>query len=312
MEPAWTRARAVFLGLGGVTQDLAKGLELARQCHHADAVWLCSMFPDGPPGDRVAARELLLRQGGDDPRAQCFAVLVSKGMNPPTDAVLLTAAARRGDPLAMAMLSQDVHLEPEERHVWACRAAAAGEPQGLCELGTQHWYGFSCAQDRPRALQLYRAAAELGDASAMLFYAKDALAEEDPERCACLGRAAAAGSTNAALLLIEETQRRFADYARVLPASAQCVFELGAAYRGHIVGKKLFGVPVVPDKLAQAARAVALHAEWCEQARCATEAWLWVARKKGVVKDIRGSIAKLLWAQRAAWAKGKQEKKQRK
>ncbi len=34
------------LGTLGFERDVSKGLQLARECQHPDAQWLCSLFPD--------------------------------------------------------------------------------------------------------------------------------------------------------------------------------------------------------------------------------------------------------------------------
>lgn len=299
MVPAWTQARALFLGLGVVGQDMAKGLRMARACEHPDAVWLASLFPEGAPASSALARDVLQQQG-DDPRAQCFAALLSV----PVDMPLLLRAAQRGNALAMAVLGKEGTMEesglPAEQ--WTSRSAELKEPRGLCELGTCSWFGWGCPKNKERALQLYREAADLGDADAQLFYAADAFGEGEPQRYVYLGRAAAAGSENAALVLMDEMPRRFDDMRRGRARSAQCLFELGAAFRDHLVGRTLFDRPAAPDKLRAASRAVALHAESCERAQTAIEAWLLVARRKRVVRDMRRAIAKMLWASRAAWA----------
>jgi TPR repeat protein len=202
----------------------------------------------------------------------------------------------------MAVLAKESDLGTAERFLWASRAAEANEPRGLCELGTCYWFGWECVQSKERALRLYKEAAQMGDCDGTLFYATDGFAEEEPERYVHLGRAAAQGSEHAALLLVEETPRRFEDLLRGREHSARCVFEIGAAFREHIVGQTLFGRPVPSDKVRAAARAVAMHAESCERAKQAIETWLLVARKRRVVRDIRGSIAKMLWANRADWS----------
>jgi hypothetical protein len=297
MEPAWTHARAVFLGLGVLEQDLVRGLRLARGSRHPDAAWLVSVFAEGAPANSTVARALLLQQG-NDLRAQCFAALLVD----PVDHGALLSAAKRGNALAMALLAKESELGSAERFLWASRSAEANEPRGLCELGTCYWFGWACEQSKERALELYRAAARMGDCDATLFYATDGFSEEQPERYVHLGRAAAAGSDNAALLLVEETPRRFEDLRRGLAHSARCVFELGAAFREHIVGQTLFGRSMPSDKVRAAARAVAMHAESCERAKQAIQTWLLVGRKRNVVRDIRGSIAKMLWANRADWS----------
>jgi TPR repeat protein len=210
MEPAWAHARAVFFGLGVLDQDISRGLRLSRASQHPDAVWLVSVFHEGAPASPAVARALLLRQGNNDPLAQCFAALLAD----PVDHAGLLSAAKRGNALAMAVLAKESDLGTAERFLWASRAAEANEPRGLCELGTCYWFGWECVQSKERALRLYKEAAQMGDCDGTLFYATDGFAEEEPERYVHLGRAAAQGSEHAALLLVEETPRRFEDLLR--------------------------------------------------------------------------------------------------
>ncbi len=49
-------------------------------------------------------------------------------------------------------------------------------------------------------------------------------------------------------------------------------------------------------------RAMSLYLRWNEEAKRAVLCWLWLARDKNVVKDIRLLIADLIWEERAAWS----------
>jgi hypothetical protein len=80
----WFNALAVLTGRDGVTeQDMNAGLKLARTCH-PDAVWLCSLFPDGEEVTEEVTEEemaeVLLAQG-DDVRAQYLACTLSYQAN---------------------------------------------------------------------------------------------------------------------------------------------------------------------------------------------------------------------------------------
>ncbi len=142
----WFAARARFLPLGEYTQDLALGLELARDCRHPDAVWLCSLFPNGPPASPQDARYAFLQHAGDA-RALCFAALVVEEiLSYHIKIERLQQAADMGDALAQAMASTFSHWDPGSqvgKLEWTKRAAAEPftEPQALFDLGHKLRYG---------------------------------------------------------------------------------------------------------------------------------------------------------------------------
>ncbi len=68
----WYAARDWFLGLHERMENPSKGLELARQCKHDEAKWLCKLFPDGVPNCPNRIQEVFLAQG-NDAKALCFA-----------------------------------------------------------------------------------------------------------------------------------------------------------------------------------------------------------------------------------------------
>jgi hypothetical protein len=49
-------------------RDVAKGLQMARECQHPDAQWLASLVPSGARVTQQRMGKLMMEQG-DDPRA---------------------------------------------------------------------------------------------------------------------------------------------------------------------------------------------------------------------------------------------------
>ncbi len=85
-----------------------------------------------------------------------------------------TKAAEQMDPDAVARLAMvyvtgfgGMAKDPQLGFEWAQKAAAAGTPAGLLELGLCYQRGFGTAQDDTRAFDCFRRAAEGGDTEAM-------------------------------------------------------------------------------------------------------------------------------------------------
>ncbi len=79
--------------------------------------------------------------------------------------------------------------------------------------------------------------------------------------------------------------------------SGRVVLEMGAAFAAkkswhrHVLNAYIF-----------CNTALELYNKWRAQARTAVLCWLWLARQKGVAKDIRVLIADVIWDDRAAWS----------
>lgn len=83
------------------------------------------------------------------------------------------------------------------------------------------------------------------------------------------------------------------------------MFEIGACCKGRVAVERnaVFDRRFFADEFGAVVRAVALHGEWCEKAKQAIQFWVWASKNElDVHKDTRLLIAKLLWADRAAWS----------
>ncbi len=74
----WYNARGIFFGLSW-ERDMEKGLLLAAASNHPDAIWFCSVFPNGPPPTIEEAAVTLRNQ--TDPRALCLTVCATSYIN---------------------------------------------------------------------------------------------------------------------------------------------------------------------------------------------------------------------------------------
>lgn len=96
----------------------------------------------------------------------------------PGSAPQLLAAAERGDPHAMALISSayatgaGVNKDPWQAFRWAQRAADSGLPFGLNVLALDYFYGAGVAVDHARYLDLLRKAADAGSILAASEYAQ--------------------------------------------------------------------------------------------------------------------------------------------
>lgn len=96
----------------------------------------------------------------------------------PGSAPQILAAAERGDPHAMALISSayatgaGVSKNPSEALRWAQRAADTGLPFGIHVLALDYFYGTGVAVDHRRYLELLRKAADAGSILAAAEYAQ--------------------------------------------------------------------------------------------------------------------------------------------
>jgi hypothetical protein len=268
-----------------------------------DAQWLAALFPVGVAVSRERMREAMLEQR-DDPRAM-FCVW-QLGIQDEEEEKLLRRAAEMGHAPAQAQLSNWCS-EDENGFSWAQRAAAQGDRRGLYFLAFCYEHGEGCAQDKGRAMELYRTAAELGYSLAQDSYGLYAFGGLDWERYFWWGRAAARGFSG----------RRFC----ISVMSLLPTFEKGENSRIlHTVGPvvkqgldvtmcALFKQRFVSSELPKLLGVIELYEAMLERARSAVACWAIAGRRRGVVKDIRVMISKMAWEE--AWRWGEKENVER-
>lgn len=190
-------ARDLFNGVGNYDeeQDLSEGLKRLRACHHEEAVYVCSLFPDGPPESSEEARRVFKSQG-DNPIALCYAGLVHF-----FDYERLERAANMGHHFAQGCIAR--RKTDRESFDWSIRAASNHDRAGLCWLGYCFEYGIGVAKDLMKAAAAFKESAELGYGKGMRGYALIAFEKSDPQRYLWLGRAAHRSTFN--ILFLEET-----------------------------------------------------------------------------------------------------------
>jgi tetratricopeptide (TPR) repeat protein len=275
--------------------DVVKGLQMARECQHPDAVRLASLFPAGATVTQQRVVDVLLEQG-DDPRAMWLAW----GVAGRDDEGLLRRAAERGYARAQADLGD--HTEDDDEALRLLEMAAAqNDRDALYALGYRGMRDEGT--DRAKAIELFGRAAELNDGLAQKKYGELAFESDDWERYYWWGRAALQG------FYAPEFGASVLDF---LPSfeegrNGRILRTMAPLLRGNIdVGKRIvLGITYNVYRMGQFQCVIELHDAMLGRARCAIDCWSIVGRRCQLVKDMRVIIAKMLWEE--AWRWGEKE-----
>jgi hypothetical protein len=276
----------------------ALAVQMARECLHPDAIWLALLFPEEGPGGEMVTEETLLsamEAQGDDPRALFLRSKVS-----PDERVLLQRASDLGYAPAQAALCSFLGAN-KEAFTLAEKSAASGDRRGMYHLGRLLLGGGGCAPDPVRAASVWREAAELGQAKSQSCFGQLAFPAGDWQRYRWMGRGAVSGYTDVVHFLIEaadEMLYRFKEGS----ASGRVVFELGSVFKELMDIEEETFDSYEEDEIEGPLSCVQLHDEWCDAAKAAIECWLLVGKRRCVRTDIRLTIARLLWVERAHWS----------
>jgi hypothetical protein len=278
--------------------DVSRGLAMARDCRHPDAVWLASLFPAGVTHERMMA--VLLDQR-NDPRATYLACMLGEGGGYyPGTREQLAPAAERGYAPAQAVLAD--LSEGDERFMWSQKAEQQCDRFGKFLLGLCYRNGEGCAADAVKATELLREAAELGHAGAMRRFAELSFGETDVRRWHWLVRAASLGYgeefVGALLQLLPSFEK--GENARILLVCAPAI-------RGNldVERNRVFGDVVEKEEVAQCLRLLELHDALLSRARRAVVCWSMVGKRHAIVKDLRVMIGKMAWEELWRWSSAK-------
>jgi hypothetical protein len=125
------------LGVTARGGTIERGLQLARESRHPDAKWLASLFPAGDAVTAQRMAEVMLEQGGDDPRAVYLAGVHLD------DRAMRRRAAEMGYAPAQAQTAVD--YGGDDMFAWAEKASAQGD-----RTGTLIWPGVCREEDARR------------------------------------------------------------------------------------------------------------------------------------------------------------------
>ncbi len=276
-------------------EEVAKGLQMARECQHEDAKWLASLFPADEALAISRMREVLLVHQKD-----ARAVFIAWALDDDSDDnAPLLRAAEMGYALAQAVLSWGT-TTGEDKLAWAEKAAAQGNRQGLFQLGDNLLLGRVCEKDEVRAVALFKEAAELGDADAQLRFGEVAFGAFDWERFHWWALAASRGRganqfVPAMLELVELFEA--GKHGRILA-------EVAPAMKGNldVANGKAFRFYVGSTNVEKLEQVVVLYQVCLARARQAIVCWSMVGVRLGVMKDVRVMIAQVAWTERWRWA----------
>jgi hypothetical protein len=282
----WCAILDKAFGRNYATEDFSLAVELAGQSSHPDAQWL-SRVCAGKDYSSIEARRSLFSALGDDPRALCFLWMTTS-----EDIDALRRAAVGGFPFAQAEyagLTKD-----EERFKFSSLAAQANERDGFFWLGRCYQDGVACKQDLGRAIECYRSGSALGDFDAMGWLGE--MLKDSEERWHWLGVAAVNGNAWRFLKAFQEG---------VEGGEPRSIFLIGRVLNGRIrsdVSKVSFSskrsFTLDPRELEVAELAAQFYKRQLAACKIAVDAWVVVAKRFGVVKDIRRLTGEMIWAAR--------------
>jgi hypothetical protein len=223
---------------------------------------------------------------------------------------LLQRAAESGYAPAQARLSRQDTVEPQVAFEWAQKAAKQGNRIGLFLLGHRLCLGDGCLENEEKGLQLLRESAELECAAAQFCYSEFGIGDRDWERYHWWGRAVsrgymAEGFRAAVFRLLRSFSK--GENGRILQIVAPVMTV-------HLEAMRCTGsIPTIPAGFVKNyQRLIGLFDAMLGRARQAIACWSIVARRCGVVKDIRLVIAKMAWAEPWRWGEKETKKKKSK
>jgi hypothetical protein len=204
----------------------------------------------------------------------------------------LYRSAELGYAFAQAVIASVVGGAEKLR--WAGKAVAQGERNGFYWLGVWLLNGIECEKNDAKAKQSFLMAAEQGAVLSMS-YCGWLLDESDPRRYFWLGLAAANGDCR---FFLEEMQKQIELFYYFFSGRTEVVFAIGKALKGHIDDEKqtMFGSACDYDSLITLAKqALQFYESQLMACRRGVNAWSMIAKRLGVIKDVRLLISKLIW-----------------
>jgi len=314
----WYRARDTLFGDNGVQQNVALGVQLAKELvtnsenRHIptplidDAVWVVNNIdPDDYSWNTIihhrhpsSPTSLLLRRK-DDPRAQFFGARLHKSLGKFAsdehfeDDYYLSRSATLGYAPARFYLGVSYISLLNDPTI---RLLATQDRTGLDVLGD--FYRGSVLENDKLALALHKESSDLGDEGAFAAFACLIFDASNPKRYELLGKVAKR--------VREATSMMFRT---LFVLNSLCIFEIGTVCKREDLTWRnrdsfsIFGetFSLGCDK-GNAIRVICKMYQKCRyDARIAIGCWIWIARQLGVVKDIRGVIAIELWRNKREW-----------
>lgn len=267
-------------------QDIDGALDLAITCVHPDARYLVSLFENVQrPITKETARDMFLAQPETDARALLFSELVSSTDHETYNRDRVIKSANLEYALAQAVMCSFM-LSSYEHFKYAKSAADQGEYNGYNLMGNAYLTGIGCDKNKSKAKEYFLLAIKYGHIPAMnqLGLVYDSI---NPKRWIWWGRAAKAGFP---FYFIQNF---------ILVMSPKCVFQIGCHLDGHIdIEFKLFNQTVDSEVAISAKRAVEFYINQVTAYRAAVHTWTIIARRLGIIKDMRRMVGSMIWSAR--------------
>jgi TPR repeat protein len=293
LELEWWKIRDLLFGENFVSRDVCSALRLASSCRHPDAQWLVSTTAGKDVADVSSLQRLFSPSPShDDARSLFFAwklfAVPEFSEQSPKELAFLERSASLGYARAKCDLA-------EVRHDFAMAedAALSGERNAWWLLALFYQEGKNCEKSFEKAKNASLRAAQFGLVDGMLRYARLLGDSDYPEVWKWRGKAAAHGQCAWFLSKFEDKLNRTKNDA--------LIYAIGCALDGHIdveaklIFKKTF---LLNGKYQAGLNAVQFYRKQNAACRKAIDLWSMIARRRGVVKDIRILIGKLIWGDR--------------
>lgn len=296
----------MFFGCDEERHDPAGALELARTSTHPDAIWFCAL------ADKHTVARLdsaLLRSMSDDVRAFYFALKLDLYEARTSDATWQKAADMGYHPAEAEYaltLSHWPFYSSYQAFVYATRAATGGgEPLGFFVLGRS-------AKDKQSKINFFNDGFRLGHIPCARHLYHECK-RYDPLRYEAYFVISAHYHNTIDSDLLRDihivTQKFFSERRSKYGVAVYTI--------GHHLTRRDWICGELTTKQQAPFDAILDHYQVCNtNARAAVDAWSMVAKRVGVVKDIRLMIARMIWDERVIYAKKldygtREEKRQR-
>jgi TPR repeat protein len=185
---------------------------------------------------------------------------------------------------------------------WAHRAIAQGDRRGMWAFALCLHNGRDCAKDEVKALELFRRSAELGYCPGHYHYGLYAFGELDWERYLWWGRAGKGYGSylcTAVVLLLPSFEK--GENGRILHIAAPVI-----AQNLHATDDVVYGSGISSVNAGKLRRMIELHNAMLGRARQAIACWSVIGQRRGVIKDMWVTIAKMAWEETWRWGEKEQ------
>ena len=263
--------------------------------HFAEMRWLARLFPLEEEREYVSDWVAVIRLGSwcwehpEDAVALRYFALVRK------DFLLMEKAAAMGDALALADMSLAA-CSDDEKFRFACASAEKGDAKGTYRLMKCFAEGTGCQKSAQFAAELLERAADLGCCSSFYDLVEDG-SREPAQRVKVMSFF---GLYSFGTDELVNNLRLVLDCYSRDSSNGRLLFEVGEMLLGKIEAEvgKVFGRKEDASCVKVLLRTVAIYDACCNTASEGCVAWILVAKRLKVNKDVRTMISKMVWRNR--------------